>query len=328
MATINKRPSGKWQATVRRSGRSASKTFTKRSDAVRWARGTEMRAELGELQQPKPVEKDARTLSDALIVFRDKVVAIHRSSVNETASVNAILRRDSWLTRTKLTELSAAQLSKWRDRRLKQVAASTVVRELTLLQGAVGHALDAGAINVVQQVKRPRVDDRRERRLQAGEWQRLMQACDQDRNKLLRPLLVLAVETAMRRGELLAMQWRNVDLQRCTTLLPKTKNGHARTVPLSPVAVEVLVALARNDDRVFPLSGDCVRQGFERLRRRAQVEDLRFHDLRHEAVSRLVERGLSLIEVQQVSGHRTLQMLQRYVHLQTADIVAKLHAVE
>ncbi|WP_371810782.1 site-specific integrase [Ruegeria sp. HKCCD7318] len=164
-----------------------------------------------------------------------------------------------------------------------------------------------------------------ERRLQAGEWPRLMQACDQDRNKLLRPLLVLAVETAMRRGELLAMEWRYVDLQRCTALLPKTKNGHARTVPLSPVAVETLLAMSRNHDRVFPLSGDCVRQGFDRLRRRAHAEDLRFHDLRHEAISRLVEHGLSLIEVQQVSGHRSLQMLQRYVHLQTDDIVAKLH---
>lgn len=214
-----------------------------------------------------------------------------------------MLKHHQRFTRLRLDTLTVADVSKWRDERLQKVAASTVVRELTLLQGAVGHALDAGAANVVQHVKRPRVDDRRERRLQAGEWQRLMQACDRDRNKLLRPLLVLAVETAMRRGELLAMEWRYVDLQRCTVLLPKTKNGHARTVPLS---------------------GDCVRQGFERLRKRACIDDLRFHDLRHEAVSRLVERGLTLIEVQQVSGHRTLQMLHRYVHLQAADIVAKL----
>ncbi|MCA0929753.1 site-specific integrase [Ruegeria profundi] len=152
----------------------------------------------------------------------------------------------------------------------------------------------------------------------------MMQACDRDRNKLLRPLLVLAVETAMRRGELLAMEWRHVDLQRCTVLLPRTKNGHARTVPLSPIALKTLGELLRADDRVLPLSGDCVRQGFGRLRKRAGVDDIRFHDLRHEAVSRLVERGLSLIEVQQISGHRTLHMLQRYVHLQAADIVAKL----
>ena len=328
MATINKRPSGKWQATVRYQGRSSSKSFTKRVDAIKWAREAELQAERGMITQRKGGMSDKCTLSFALAKYRDTVAPTHRSGDREQRCIDAMLKHHQRFTRLRLDTLTVADVSKWRDERLQKVAASTVVRELTLLQGAVGHALDAGAVNVVQQVKRPRVDDRRERRLQAGEWQRLMQACDQDRNKLLRPLLVLAVETAMRRGELLTMQWRHVDLQRCTALLPKTKNGHARTVPLSPVAVDFLSALSRNDDHVFPLSGDCVRQGFERLRRRAQVQDLRFHDLRHEAVSRLVERGLSLIEVQQVSGHRTLQMLQRYVHLQTADIVAKLHAAE
>ncbi len=330
MATIRKR-GNKWQCIVRRDGRTASKSFVKRADAVKWGNTVEAQADAvgGTLPTRAQTEADtvqAITLADALIAFRDTVVPTHRSSVNETASINAMLRRDGWLTRTNLTELSAAQVSKWRDRRLKQVAASTVVRELTLLQGAVGNALDTGTVNVVQQIKRPRVDDRRERRLQTDEWQRLMQACDRDRNKMLRPLLVLAVETAMRRGELLSMEWKHVDLDRCTVLLARTKNGRARTVPLSPTAVDVLHQLPRIDDRVLPLSGDCVRQAFERVRERAQVDDIRFHDLRHEAVSRLVERGLSLVEVRQVSGHRTMQMLQRYVHLQVADVVAKLHA--
>ncbi len=324
MATINKRPSGKWQATVRYQGRSSSKSFTKRVDAVKWAREVELQAERGVLMQRKGCMSDKWTLSLALAKYRDTVAPTHRSGDREQRCIDAMLKHHQRFTRLRLDTLTVADVSKWRDERLQEVAASTVVRELTLLQGAVGHALDAGAVNVVQQVKRPRVDDRRERRLQAGEWQRLMQACDRDRNKLLRPLLVLAVATAMRRGELLAMEWRYVDLQRSTVLLPKTKNGHARTVPLSPIASQTLGELQRADDRVLPLSGDCVRQGFERLRKRAGVDDLRFHDLRHEAVSRLVERGLSLIEVQQISGHRTLQMMQRYVHLQAADIVAKL----
>ncbi|WP_299349464.1 site-specific integrase [uncultured Shimia sp.] len=325
MATINKRPSGKWQATVRYQGRSASKSFTKRADAVKWSRLTEMQAESGVLIQRRGGTPDKRTLALALAKFRDTVAPTHRSGDREQRCIDAMLKHHQNFTRLRLDSLTVADVSKWRDERLQKVAASTVVRELTLLQSAVGYALDAGAANVVRQVKRPRVDDRRERRLQADEWQRLMQACDGDRNKLLRPLLVLAVETAMRRGELLAMEWRHVDLQRSTVLLPRTKNGYARTVPLSPTAVQIFSELPRTDGRVLPLSGDCVRQGFERLRTRAGVEDLRFHDLRHEAISRLVERGLSLIEVQQVSGHRTLQMLQRYVHLQTDDIVAKLH---
>ncbi|WP_170349631.1 site-specific integrase [Ruegeria atlantica] len=326
MATINKRPSGKWQATVRREGRSASKSFTKRADAVKWARDAELRAERGHLHQQERAQAGTTTLSDALTAFRDTVVPTHRSADREQRCIDAMLKHHKSFMRLRLDTLTAVDVCKWRDKRLSQVSPSTVVRELTLLQSSVGHALEAGAVNVVQQVKRPRVDDRRERRLQADEWDRLMQACDQGRNPFMRSLLVLAVETAMRRGELLAMQWQHIDLQRCTVLLPKTKNGHARTVPLSPTAVQTLIELPRTDDRVLPMSADCVRQGFERVRTRAGVDDLRLHDLRHEAVSRLVERGLTLFEVQQVSGHRTLQMLQRYVHLQAADIVAKLHA--
>jgi len=131
----------------------------------------------------------------------------------------------------------------------------------------------------------------------------------------------------MRRGELLAMEWKHVDLERCTVLLPRTKNGHARTVPLSPVAGHVLNELPRTDARCLPISANAVRLAFDRLRKRAEINDLRLHDLRHECVSRLVERGLSIAEVQMVSGHRDVSMLLRYTHLQTDDIVAKLHAI-
>ena len=267
----------------------------------------------------------ATTIADALTVLRDDVTPTFRSGDREARCIEALLTYHKALRRLRLVRLTVADVPKWRCKRLKQVAASKAVRESTLLQVAVGHVLNADAVNVVRKVKRPRVVDRRERRSQAGEWQRQMQAFDQGRSKLLRPLLLLVVETAMRGGELLAMEWKYVELQRCTVLLPRTKYGNERTVPLSPRAVEVLRQLLGIDDRVLPLSGDCVRQGFERVRARAQVDDIRFHDLRHEAVSRLVERDLSLIEVQQVSGHRTRQMLLQYVHLQTGDIVAKLH---
>lgn len=326
MATVVKRPSGKWQATVRRDGRSQSRTFSKRSDALKWARQTEVRAELEGSLKPAAIQPVmGKTLGEALVAFRDRVVPTHRSAANETCSINAMLRRDAWLTRTPLDALTADAVVRWRDRRLKEVAPGTVIRELTLLQSAVECALEAGSANVVRQVRRPRVYGRRERRLLPGEWDALMHACGVDRNKLLRPLLVLAIETAMRRGELLSTEWKHFDPTRFTIFLARTKNGHPRTVPLSPLAMQTLAGLPRTHDRILPLSGDCVRQGFERLRARAALEDIRFHDLRHEAVSRLVERGLSLLEVQRISGHRSLQMLQRYTHLQTADIVAKLH---
>ncbi|WP_160116588.1 site-specific integrase [Ruegeria sp. AU67] len=190
---------------------------------MKWARSAELRAERGVLTQSNRGMSAKLTIGFALSKYRDTAAPTHRSGDREQRCIDAMFKHHERFTRLWLDTLTVAEVSEWRDERLQKVSASPVVSELTVLQGAVGRAPDAGAVNVVQQVKRPRVDDRQERRLQAGELQNLLQACDQDRNKLLRPLLVLAVETAMRRGELLAMQWRHVDLLRCTVLLPKTK---------------------------------------------------------------------------------------------------------
>ena len=144
----------------------------------------------------------------------------------------------------------------------------------------------------------------------------------------MKPLIILAIETAMRRGEMLDLQWQHVDLVRCVAHLPLTKNGDSRDIPLSRRAVATLRALLADAkpsaDRVFPVTGNSIRLAFEHLRVRAQMEDLRFHDLRHEGVSRLFEKGLNIAEVSAISGHKELRMLQRYTHLRAVDLVARL----
>jgi integrase len=147
------------------------------------------------------------------------------------------------------------------------------------------------------------------------------------RTPLLKPLIILAIETAMRRGELLNLRWEYVDLKLRVAHLPLTKNGDSRDVPLSRRAVETLRELrgsAITHERVFPMTGNAVRQAFEHLRARAEMSDFHFHDLRHEAISRLFEKGLNIAEVGSISGHRELKMLQRYTHLRAADLVARL----
>lgn len=329
MATINKRASGKWQATVRHDGRSRSRTFTLRTDAVKWARETEREAERTGLQ-PSQASAHPMTLAEVLTRYRDDVTLQKRCASTERCSIDALMKRK--LAQTRVDRLTVAQLTAYRDRRLQSVKPSTVVRELGWLQ----HAIDIACSdwqqhlpngNPVKQVRRPRIDNRRERRLQAGEWERLTDAAGQCANPLMAPLLVLAVETAMRRGELLSMRWRDVDTERCTVTLPRTKNGHPRTVPLTPLAMTTLQALPRTDDRCVPLTGNAVRLAFERLRARAGVDDITFHDLRHEGISRFVERGLSLAQVQMISGHRDLRMLMRYTHLAVDDIVERLRQV-
>jgi integrase len=136
----------------------------------------------------------------------------------------------------------------------------------------------------------------------------------------------LAIETAMRRSELLGLRWEDVDLERRLAYLGDTKNGRPRSVPLTVGAIVLLGSLPRTGPYVLPVSDCAVRQAWDRLVVRAGVIDLRFHDLRHEAVSRFFEFGLSLPEVALISGHRDPKMLFRYTHLHASDVANKLHA--
>lgn len=117
-----------------------------------------------------------------------------------------------------------------------------------------------------------------------------------------------------------------MDLQARTAHLPQTKNGKSRTVPLSAAALAILESQERpaESDVVFPSTGNAVRLAWERLKKRAGVEDLRFHDLRHEAISQFFEHGLSMAEVSAISGHKDPRMLMRYTHLRAEDIAGKL----
>ena len=126
--------------------------------------------------------------------------------------------------------------------------------------------------------------------------------------------VALAIETGMRRSELLALQWSNVDLEKRIAFLPITKNGESRGVPLSTRAVAILRGLPTSTTgRVFgALTVEALKQSFRRAVRRAGIAGLRLHDLRHEATSRLFEKGLNVMEVASVTGHKKLQMLKRY----------------
>jgi integrase len=128
----------------------------------------------------------------------------------------------------------------------------------------------------------------------------------------------------MRRGELLSIQWRDVDLSNRTVRIRQTKNGHERTIPLTTKAVSVLRDLPSRSDRLLPVSGNTARLAWERLKRRAGISDLRFHDLRHEAISRFFELGLNVPEVAMISGHRDPRMLFRYTHPKPELVAPKL----
>ncbi|RMG23913.1 MAG: site-specific integrase, partial [Methanobacteriota archaeon] len=146
-------------------------------------------------------------------------------------------------------------------------------------------------------------------------------------NGMMYDIILIAIETAMRRGEIASMEWRYVDLRRRVVHLPDTKNGESRDVPLSTRAVEVLQARSKvrnlKDSRVFPLRSDAIGLAFRRICRRAGIEGLRFHDLRHEATTRMAER-LHPLELARVTGHRDTKMLLRYYNPRAEDLARKL----
>ncbi len=220
------------------------------------------------------------------------------------------------LARRFVAGVRGVDIAHWRDERLCKVTPATVKRDLVLL----GHVFEVArkewgiyAHNPVRDIKLPAGGRPRDRRLQSGEEIRLFTACRKARNRWLLPLVQLATETTMRQGELLRLRWEHIDLQRRTAHLPDTKNGEARTVPLSMTAVAALRDLPRSlHGDVFPgVTTEAVKRSYMRAIRRAGIEDLRFHDLRHEATTRLFEKGLNIMEVAGITGRKDRRLLRR-----------------
>jgi integrase len=231
------------------------------------------------------------------------------------------------ICRRRLSELRSEDFAAYRDERLREVKPSTVRRQLAIIKHVLAIARDEWSVpiqsNPLTRLQFNGADQRRERRLRPGEQERLLVSARQCRNQLIAPIVILALETAMRRGELLAIKNEHIDISKRTLLIPDSKNGRARTIPLSVQAVELVTAHAK-DSRLFPISANAFRLAWERVKRRAGIGDLNFHDLRHEAISRLFEKGLSVPEVALISGHRDLRILLRYTHPMAQGILQKL----
>lgn len=327
MATIRKLR-GRWQAQVRRKGmKCRAKSFDTRGDAERWARTLETELDRGGPQADTKVA-ETLTLKDILVRYLDEVTPLKRSAHTELYRIRGLLKQDM-MFRT-MARLTPADVAGYRDERLKSVATSTVLKELNTIGHAIETARREWGLNIQQNpvklVRRPKAPRPRDRRLHPGEEERLLAAADVGRTPWMRPLIILAIETAMRQGEILSLRWPDIDLEKRIAHLDETKNGERRDVPLSSRALEALQALAeqRVDDRVIPSTKSGVGQAWLHLRDRAGSSDLHYHDLRHEAVTRLLERGLNVIEVSTISGHKELRMLQRYAHLKAVDLVDRL----
>jgi integrase len=229
-----------------------------------------------------------------------------------------------------LFSLTPAVVAKHRDYRLKSVASGTVIRELAYISSAINHARrEWGFIlsNPVQMVRKPPSPEGRNRSLNPEELDRLFHELSptKKRNNLTKPAAQLALETAMRRGELLSLRWEHIDFDKRTAHLFETKNGEGRTVPLSIEAVRILKSLPRSDvNVVFPVKHCTLAAAFKKAVIRAGLSDFHFHDLRHMAITAMAKKLPNLIELSSVSGHKSLAMLKRYYHPDAQELALKL----
>ena len=325
MSSIRKRGS-KWNVQIRRSGHPLlSKTFILKSDAEKWSKATESALDRGDTLAQQ--SQSNVTLRQIMERYCDEMVPIKKSAAVEHYIISGFVRND--VASLNIKDLKTYHLAKYRDERLKSVTGSTVARELSVINQAIELAINEWGVpiqkNPLIKVKSPILNCPRNRRLKEGEYTRLIDACSQSLNPWLRPIVLLSIETAMRRGELLSLEWKLVNLEKRTCYLPITKNGSGRSVPLSLIAIATLRLLPKSlDGLVFPTSPTALRGLWRRATRRASLHNLRFHDLRHEAISRFFEKGLNVMEVAAISGHKDLKMLKRYTHLKAEDLAVRL----
>ena len=331
MATIRKRRN-RWQVQVRRAGHPpVSNSFLSRKDAETWARQAELEVDRTALpQDPRHLER--HTLGELVIRYRDTITPLKRSAAVEKAVLNAFLRHP--ICSRKLSELGQGDFARYRDERLEEVTPRSLKRMLSPIQNLFEVAREEWGLpireNPVSRLKIVCETTRRERRLRDGELDLIIKASAKTQNKLVLPIIRFALETGLRRSEILSARWGHLDREMRLLSLPRTKNGHSRQVPLSKGALAVLEALetSSEDQLIFPVTVNGFRLAWERLLRRTGIRDLHFHDLRHEAISRFFEMGLTVPEVALLSGHRDVRMLLRYAHGERERVLRLMDARE
>lgn len=210
------------------------------------------------------------------------------------------------------------------------MSSAAVRRELTILSHCFEKARKEWGLAVPQnplaEIERPKDSKPRARRLTFEDSLRLYSGLKTTRNPLLGAIISFAIATGLRRSEIIRITWQDLDAEHRTVLLNDSKNGEARRVPLPPEAQVIIDKLSpgKPSEQIFPITMEALCLAWQRLKGRSNLNDLRFHDLRHEAISSFFERGLSAPEVALISGHKDMRMLFRYTHLKAEDVAEKL----
>jgi len=331
MATFDHRigPDGKivYRVRIRRKGYTTqTATFSKLSDAKKWAQITEGTVLEGR-HFPTP-EAKRHTVTDLIDRYSREVLPHKKLSTIKTQRQH-LCWWQTHLGHYILADITPAVLVEYRSILARGRANATVVRYLAVLSHAFTMALREWQWcedNPVRKISKPKEPRGRVRFLSDNERERLLNACKVSRCPYLYTIVVLALSTGARRGELLNLCWSDVDLKRAVLTFRETKNGETRAVPLTGYAFDVFTQHAKirrlDTTLVFPnRTGEKplgIRVAWDYAVKRAEIANFRFHDLRHSAASYLAMNGATLAEIAEVLGHKTLAMVKRYAHLTEA----------
>ena len=321
----------KWQAIIRRQGvQSQVKTFVRKEEAIKWARQIEIEIDKGFIHHLS--HDDPMVFKD--IAYRyEREISIHKKSyLREKSRLKCLINHFGKLY---LNQINASKVALFRDLRLSQgLSGATVIKDLNTLSHILSMAKKEWGyylpFNPVKEIRKPKPSSHRQRRIRPDEESLLLAMARQSKSMMLEAMIIFAIETGMRLGELLKATWDDVDEGLLT--IHDSKNGEARVVPLSSLAQHTIQSLPMSIStrRLFwcwkTVSG--FQSTWQRLIKRAGLQGLRFHDLRHEAISRFFEKGLNTMEVAAISGHKSMQVLKQYTHIHPRYLIRRLNMIK
>jgi len=330
MSTLRQIRGKRWQAIIRRKGFPKQyQTFDTQKEALQWSRLVESKLDQGILFNYTAVAKTLfRTLIERYLI---EITPFKRSKEREISRLRIIRQA---LGDYSLENLKAEVVAHYRDERLMSgCSGATVIKDIH----SISHIYEvarrewgyAVIDNPTKLIRKPKANPSRIRRLSSDEEIRLIQACNQSRSIMIKSMVIFAIETGMRASEILNLTWQ--DIHDSIATIHESKNGQRREVPLSKKALREINHLPKHisSNRIFwkwkNYSG--FKNTWQRIIKVSEIKNLRFHDLRHEAISRLFEKGLNPIEVATISGHQTLQVLKAYTHIKVSHLVEKLENI-
>lgn len=337
MATFRKRGET-WRAEIVRiidgNRIRISETFPTKTQAMRWA--TWQEAELDKSRHaalPAHLSSgDETTLETLLEDYRDTVSPTKRGARWEHIRITSFINQFPQLCAIRAAKLTPDHLATWRDARLSQVSAATVNREMNIISAALEHARRERRIvssNPCRDVRRPPQPKHRQQRISDADRDAIVSALGFDgkpptqKRQQVAIMFLISLETGMRAGELTALRWRDVHLQKKYLTIAQSKNGDKRDIPLSSRARELLELMRGIDDeRAFTVS-DAERDALFRKYRPDDLAHINYHDSRHEAVTRLAKR-LDVLELARMIGHRDLKSLMVYYNATASELASKL----